>query len=146
MAAAGIGIARKIPGVGTVLGAHVVRTWVTQLRAWGIARLSRGYAAEASSLKTLMKETGIVRWADFWHYGRTQISLQMRLFAEQVYSDMGPPWSDLITGFGPITKSIRSEATTATKRERDKRDRQKTIKRNKQRSSNWSSSYRTGGR
>ena len=146
MAAAGASLARKIPGVGTILSSLGVRRWVAELRRWGISRLSRAMAAEAASLKTLMIETGIVRWADFWHYGRTQISLQMRLFAEQVYSDMGPPWSDLITGFGPITKSIRAEATSATKREREQRDRQKTIKRNKQRASKWHAGYSTGGR
>ena len=100
----GASIARKIPGIGTILSAVGIRAWVTELRTFGISRLTSGYNAEAQSLKDLMKETGILKWARFWHYGRTQIPLTKRLFAEQVFSDLGKPWSDLITGFGPIVQ------------------------------------------
>lgn len=113
MVVPGGSLARSIPGVGTLLGATSVRRWVAELRTFGIKRLADGYVAEAGALKDLMKETGIREWARFWHYGRTQISLQMRLFAEQVYSDLGKPWSDLVTGFGPLKGLIipRSKAS-----------------------------------
>lgn len=108
----GEGLASRIPGLGTLLGAVSVRAWVRELRAFGIKRLTDGYTAEANALKQLMKETGVKDWARFWHYGRTQISLQMRLFAEQVYSDLGKPWSELVTGFGPL-KGIIDKARIA---------------------------------
>ena len=128
--AGGVDVAKKIPLVSTVLGAVSVRRWVAELRRWGIGRLTRGYDAEANSLKVLMKETGFRKWAKFWHYGRTQISLQMRLFAEQVYSDKGFPWSELVTGFGPLTevvmdpevraREIRARSTAIQKSKRKK--------------------------
>lgn len=106
--AAGIGIAKKIPGFGAIVSVVDVRRWVSLLRRIGVDRLTAGYLAEARALKDLMLETGFRKWAKFWHYGRTQISLQMRLFSEQVYSDLGDPWSSMITGFGPMTKKVIS--------------------------------------
>lgn len=98
----GESIARRIPGIGTIFSSVSVRAWVVELRAFGIGRLSRALDHEATAVKKLLLETKFLKWARFWHYGRTQISLQMRLFVEQVYSDLGEPWSDLVTGFGPI--------------------------------------------
>lgn len=37
-----------------------------------------------------------------WRWLRLNVSLQFRLFAEQVFWVMGKPWSSLITGFKPI--------------------------------------------
>ncbi len=98
----GASIAGKIPGIGTITSLVGIRAWVIELRAFGISRYTDGLAAEARALKGLMKETGFKEWARFWHYGRTTIPLTKRLFAEQVFSDLGKPWSQLVTGFGPI--------------------------------------------
>ena len=116
MAAAGASLASKIPGLGPIIDVLSVRRWVRFLRNLGIERYTRGFTAEANALKALMKETGFRKWAKFWHYGRTQISLQMRLFAEQVYSDLGEPWSSMITGFGPMTKKVISPKVLAKER------------------------------
>ncbi len=37
-----------------------------------------------------------------WRILRQMVDLQSRLLIEQVLYEMGPPWSDLITGFKPI--------------------------------------------
>ncbi len=103
----GEGLARKVPGLGTILGHVGVRAWVAELKAFGLSRLIDAQVAESNALKTFSRDEGFDRIAAWWHYGRTQISLQMRLYAEQVFSDMGKPWSDLISGFGPIRGIIR---------------------------------------
>ncbi len=108
MAGKGAAIAHKIPGFGAILAFTDVRRWVSLMRRIGVERATLGFHAEADALKGLMKEIGFRKWAKFWHYGRTQISLQVRLFVEQVYSDLGKPWSDMITGFGPLTEVIIS--------------------------------------
>ena len=117
----GEGLAGRVPGIGTISGAVGIRAWVLELRAFGLSRLTRAYSAEARSLKVLMKETGFLKWADFWHYGRTQIPLTKRLFCEQVFSDMGGRWSSLITGFGPLGKGLRKEAAELTSAESRRR-------------------------
>ena len=116
----GSSFARKIPGIGTILSAVGIRAWVAELRAFGISRLTDGYNTEAAALKHLMTETGFIRWARFWHYGRTQIPLTKRLFAEQVFSDLGKPWSDLVTGFGVLGKG--EEQRKLTKKEALRRE------------------------
>lgn len=37
-----------------------------------------------------------------WAYVRTVISLQLRIVIEQIFWDMGKPWSQLVTGFKPV--------------------------------------------
>lgn len=114
----GEGLARRIPGVSTLVSITSVRIWVAELRAFGLGRLTDGLRAERDSLVQLMDDTGFEKWARFWHYGRTMIPLTMRLFCEQVFSDRGKPWSELVTGFGPIRGIInRAEIARIRKQE-----------------------------
>ena len=54
---------RSLPGIGPVVGALGVRSWVLQLRGWGVNRLAGGQLAEAQALKDLLNETGFKNWS-----------------------------------------------------------------------------------
>ena len=56
----------------------------------------------ADEVRFFLQGVGFREWSEYWHIGRQLISLQHRLLFEQVYSDMGEPWSKLVTGFGTI--------------------------------------------
>ena len=65
-------------------------------------RYDSATSAAGDNVKAVLKKIGFRRWEHFWHYGRQLIPLQHRLLIEQVYSDLGSPWSDLVTGFGAL--------------------------------------------
>ena len=69
-------------------------------------RYSSATNAAGDNVKAILKKIGIRRWSRFWHYGRQLIPLQHRLLIEQVYSDLGEPWSQFLTGFGPLTDLV----------------------------------------
>ena len=86
--------------------------------------------------ETTLRSIGYRRWSEFWHIGRQMIGLQQRLLIEQVYSDMGKPWSDLITGFGPLARRVDKTVITdsaaryrARKKEESEAISQQVIKR-----------------
>ncbi len=114
------GLLAKVPLVGDVLGRFVIRGWVRRLRIFGVDRAHIALAAERDAVVHLIQEVGFRKWSRYWHYGRTQISLTTRLFVEQVYSDLGDPWSQLITGFGPIKKIKGISMLASEKRRREK--------------------------
>jgi len=104
MAGSIAGLVKQIPGFGRIATSHALRRWARELRLFGVVRQANIFSAERDAVVDLIEESGFRQWAKFWHYGRTQISLTTRLFIEQIYSDLGEPWSQLITGFGPIKK------------------------------------------
>ena len=102
-------VAEKVGAlIGT--GADPLPIAIGQLRLWmrnvsgKIDRYSQMLEDTSKEVSATLKTIGFVRWAGFWHIGRQLISLQQRLLLEQIYSDMGKPWSDLITGFGPLSR------------------------------------------
>ena len=88
-------------GLGTLEQVSQIHAWILRLRNT-VDHDSRLLIGAAQALADLIENIGWKRWARYWHYGRSTISLQHRLFAEQVYSDLGEPWSRLVTGFGAI--------------------------------------------
>ena len=100
----------KIPYASDVAGVLIpVDLAVAELRQWFALVAGDRFNHNSQLLITAAKEIaeglgriGCGRWARFWHYGRQLVSLQQRLFLEQIYSDLGEPWSKLITGFGTI--------------------------------------------
>ena len=109
MAAIGSGFAKlvRIPGVSAfvdiVNAVAEIRGWLAHLRV-NLKRDTDGLLTTADEIKQYLRGVGIERWARYWHYGRQLISLQHRLFLEQVYSDLGGEWGKLVTGFGPLKK------------------------------------------
>ena len=134
----GQGIASQIPGIGTLGAVTRIRRWIHEFRAFGFDRMDSAVHAERDSAVHLIKEVGFRKWARFWHYGRTLIDLQSRLFFEQIYSDLGKPWSDLVTGFGPVTAIVISPKVLA----REKKARLEQQRAQKKKKSN--ASYGTG--
>lgn len=125
------GLTGRIPNIPVVVG---------ELRVW-LDLTRRGIDAAVAALDGLVQETtrtlksiGFQKWAKYWHVGRQLISLQQRLLLEQIYSDMGEPWSDLITGFGPLARVGLPSFGERLRAERDqlegaRHSRQKTSKR-----------------
>ncbi len=97
-----------IPGVGAFvsLASQIseLRGWIFHLRS-NLKRDTSALHTTADEFKAYIKSVGIDRWARYWHYGRQLISLQVRLFCEQVYSDLGGEWAELVTGFGPLKRA-----------------------------------------
>ncbi len=95
----------RVPGVSAfadIVGAIAeLRGWLAYLRS-NLKRDTDGLLATADEIKVYLREVGLDRWARYWHYGRQLISLQHRLFLEQIYSDLGGEWAKLVTGFGPL--------------------------------------------
>ena len=105
--AGAIGSLLRIPGVSSfvdiVKAVAEIRGWLHHLRA-NLKRDTDGLQTTADELKKFLLKVGIQKWGRYWHYGRQLISLQHRLFVEQVYSDLGGEWGKFVTGFGPIEK------------------------------------------
>ena len=105
MAASGLTRLARIPGVSAFI--DIVKA-IGELRGYlrylstNLDRDTNALVLTAFEVKTFLRRVGIRKWSEYWHYGRQLISLQHRLFYEQVYSDMGEPWSELVTGFGPL--------------------------------------------
>lgn len=97
------------------------RRWLgrTMLRFGHNTRL---LVATADAIKKTLRSVGFLKWERFWHYGRQLIPLQRRLLMEQIYSDMGEPWSILVTGFGSI-EDWKAKARAMLPSERKARDR-----------------------
>ncbi len=117
MAAIGSQLAKlvRIPGVfafvDIVNAVAEIRGWLAHLRS-NLRRDTDGLLTTADEIKVYLKSVGIDRWSRYWHYGRQLISLQHRLFLEQVFSDLGGEWGELVTGFGPLKRakvSIRGD-------------------------------------
>lgn len=120
MALAGAGIAGNllsgIPNIPLVVGKF--RAWMDLTRR-GIDASTDSLAGLAQETSKTLRSIGFKKWATYWHIGRQLIPLQHRLLMEQIYSDMGTPWSDLITGFGPLARvggPTFGEALRATKK------------------------------
>ena len=122
-------ILKRIPGAADVASLAIPTDLaVAELRHFLAIVAGERFDHNSSLLINLAKEVasrlgaiGYGRWARFWHYGRQLISLQHRLFIEQVYSDMGEPWSGLVTGFGTLDggatgAEIRAAAKAASPR------------------------------
>ena len=115
-----------VSGTGNVFGLTIavskLRLWMdlTRRRIDSHNALLSGFAQETI---TTLRSIGFKKWAAFWHYGRQLISLQERLLLEQVYSDMGKPWSSLLTGFGPLARlSPRREEVDSAARYRARKE------------------------
>ena len=112
-------------GAQRVLGLTVAiqdaRLWMdlTRRRIGSYNALLHDFQVETS---TTLRSIGFRKWASFWHLGRQMIDLQTRLMLEQVYSDMGKPWSDLITGFGPLARIGKVPIDSAARYRAKRRD------------------------
>ena len=93
----------KLLGLDTAQQIGMIHVWVKRLSRT-IRLDTAGLVGAAQAVADLLEDMGFGRWARYWHYGRSTISLQHRLFVEQVYSDLGEPWSKLVTGFGSIVE------------------------------------------
>ncbi len=95
----------RIPYVGSFVdlanAISGIRQWLHHLRGY-LKRDTDALLTTADEIKTYLNEVGYERWGRYWHYGRQLISLQHRLLVEQIFSDMGEPWSELVTGFGAL--------------------------------------------
>lgn len=67
-------------------------------------RMADLLSSVAAEFSRVCDKVGFVKMVRFWTYYRLTADLQARLFFEQVFSNKGPPWSNLVTGFGPIRK------------------------------------------
>ncbi len=111
MAAIGsqLGKFARIPGISSfvdIAGAIAeLRGWLAYLRS-NLKRDTSALLTTADEIKGFIRSVGIDRWSRYWHYGRQLISLQHRLFVEQIYSDLGGEWAKLVTGFGPLKGSL----------------------------------------
>lgn len=98
----------RVPGISAFIDLAQqiaeVRGWLHHLRG-NLKRDTSALLTTADEIKAYLRDVGFERFGQYWHYGRQLISLQHRLLVEQVFSDMGEPWSELVTGFGAL-KSI----------------------------------------
>ena len=100
----------RVPGVSAFVdlaeAIAAVRGWLHHLRG-NLRRDTDALLTTTDEVKTYLREVGFARFNRYWHYGRQLISLQHRLLVEQVFSDLGPPWSEFVTGFG-VLKGIEA--------------------------------------
>ena len=119
-------IPEKIGALVSGIAGEPLALAIGQLRLWlrnvsgKIDEFTRMLEDTQKETSATLKTIGFSRWARFWHIGRQLISLQQRLLLEQIYSDMGKPWSDLITGFGPLSGTDPVSFGEAVRRQRER--------------------------
>lgn len=61
-----------------------------------------GLVSATESFALAFRRMGFAAFRARWAFVRQLMSLQSRLFLEQILWAMGPPWRTLLTGFNPI--------------------------------------------
>lgn len=56
------------------------------------------------NLELALRHVGFAKFRQYWRVGRLLVSLQTRLFVEEVMTFMGSPWDGLKTGFDTISQ------------------------------------------
>ena len=94
------GALASIPGVSTLLRSSKLVEFTGWLLHYdGTLTALRN---QSSKLARIVVRVPFVKFVEIWKWMRMTIDLQTRLYLEQVFTELGPPYSDLVTQFKPI--------------------------------------------
>lgn len=121
----------RIPFLGHVARGLAIKRVVTELGNDTIRRrVTDLNLSVASQVSKAMDKAGYVEFARYWVYARLGVDLQTRLFIEQVASNKGKPWSDVVTGFG-VLRMVHEDRRYAKQTGAERRSRAASAARHK---------------
>lgn len=86
-----------------------IETKGTDVTVIALLRRTLGAARQVERLLDELEQTvGTVLFPRVWSYIRTQMSLQERLIAEQIFWDRGGRWRNYVTGFKPARGTMEA--------------------------------------
>ena len=94
------GALSAIPGVSTLLRSSKLAEFAGWLLHYdGTLTALRNQSRNVARMVTRVP---FVKFVEMWKWMRMTIDLQTRLYLEQVFTELGKPYSDLVTGFKAI--------------------------------------------